>query len=119
MRAREREAASGYQANAALREALFGHCDEPPSRSHPAIENAIGRRAQYAIAMSPALGGDSPRAQSMADDLAQRYPCRPFGLKSRLAARSRPRPLTFCNRPSPTNYSCGDRLHFLTDFPSV
>ena len=70
----EKEVAAGYEGDAALREGLFG--DSPAARQHAsaALGVSTGRDVQFQAALALALGGDSARAQSLADDLAKRFP---------------------------------------------
>ncbi len=67
-------AAEGIESYWALTEAEFGHA--PEARAHAAEALAIGHETgsttQAALAL--ALAGDSPKAESLADDLAKRYP---------------------------------------------
>jgi tetratricopeptide (TPR) repeat protein len=74
MRAEESESAARSAANAALVKALLGKTAD--ARSHAALPSGApaGNGALYVLALSSALAGDSPRAQSLADDLAKRYP---------------------------------------------
>jgi DNA-binding winged helix-turn-helix (wHTH) protein/tetratricopeptide (TPR) repeat protein len=74
MRAEESEIANSFEANAALVDALFGVIFD--SRSHASLPSGvrIGKGALYVAVLSAALNGESDRAQSLADDLARRYP---------------------------------------------
>jgi tetratricopeptide (TPR) repeat protein len=74
VRAEESETAASLEANAALREALFGNATDVHRHTGSAPEAQMGRRAQYAAALSFAIAGDSARGQLLADDLARRYP---------------------------------------------
>ncbi|HEV2486661.1 MAG TPA: winged helix-turn-helix domain-containing protein [Terracidiphilus sp.] len=74
MRLQERENATDFEANAALQEALFGNMAAVRLLATPALGIPTGRQAQFAAALSFAITGDSSRAQSLADDLAKRYP---------------------------------------------
>jgi Flp pilus assembly protein TadD len=73
-RAQEKETAASYEADAALREALFGISAEARQRTAAALGLSTGRDVQYVAALSQAVAGDAPRAQSLADDLAKRFP---------------------------------------------
>jgi serine/threonine protein kinase len=73
-RAEEKETGAGYEAEAALREALFGNAAEARQRVAAALELSTGRDVQYAAALALALAGDAARAQGLADDLAKRFP---------------------------------------------
>ncbi len=73
-RAQEKETAAGYEASAALREALFGNPAEARQRAAAALALSTGRDVQYKAALALALTGDAARAQGLADDLNKRYP---------------------------------------------
>jgi tetratricopeptide (TPR) repeat protein len=73
-RAEEKEAAAGYEAEAALREALFGNAAEARKRVAAALVLATGRDVQDGAALALAFAGDAARAQPLADDLAKRFP---------------------------------------------
>src|SRR5271155_342985 len=70
----DKEAAATCVAGAALREALFGNAAEARQRAAGELVLSNGRDAQYVAAQALALAGDSERAQTLADNLAQRYP---------------------------------------------
>ncbi len=74
MRAEESEIAANFEAKAALREALFGNISNVRLHAKSALGIPAGRGAQYAAALSFAIVGDSTHAQSLADNLARRYP---------------------------------------------
>ena len=73
-RAEEKETAANYEADAALREALFGIAAEAGQRAAAALGLSTGRDVQYRAALALALAGDAARAQALADDLAKRFP---------------------------------------------
>jgi hypothetical protein len=73
-RAEEKETAAGYEADAALREALFGNAAEARQRAAAALGLSAGRDVQHGAALTLALAGDVARAQALADDLAKRFP---------------------------------------------
>ncbi len=73
-RAEEKEAAANHAASAALREALFGNTAEARQRAAAALALSRGRDVVYAAALALAIAGDSPEAQSIADDLNERFP---------------------------------------------
>jgi len=73
-RAEEKQTAAGYQAAAALREALFGNATEARQRAPAALALSGGREVQYGAALALASAGDASRAQALADDLSQRFP---------------------------------------------
>jgi DNA-binding winged helix-turn-helix (wHTH) protein len=73
-RAEEIEVAGGHEANAALWEALFGNTAEARKRAEDALELSNGRYAQFPAALALAIAGDTVRAGTLADDLANRFP---------------------------------------------
>ena len=78
-RAQERETAARYEADAALREALFGNAAEARDRAGVALGLSAGRDVQYGAALALALGGATAREQvqeieKLADDLVRRFP---------------------------------------------
>ena len=73
-RAEEKETAAGYEAEGALREALFGNALEACERAAAALRLSAGRDAQYGAALTLAIAGDNAQAEKLADDLAKRFP---------------------------------------------
>ncbi len=73
-RAEEKETAAGYEADAALREALAGNADETRQQAAAALGLSTGRDVQYGAALALAFAGDTTKAQALADDLANRFP---------------------------------------------
>ena len=73
-RAGEKETAAGYEADAAVREALFGNEAEARQRAAAVLALSTGRDVQYGAALALALAGDAHRAQALADDLGKRFP---------------------------------------------
>ena len=63
-----------YQAAVAVCEAHCGNWVAAKERAHTALELAKGRDVVYAAAFSLALSGDVSTAQSLAEDLANRFP---------------------------------------------
>jgi eukaryotic-like serine/threonine-protein kinase len=72
--AEEKETAAGYEADAALREALVGNATEARQRAAAALGLSSGPDVQYEAALSLALAGDAARAQTLADQLGSRFP---------------------------------------------
>ena len=72
-RAGEKEAAVGYDAVCALREALFGLTNSVGGRAAEAKGRLTGRDLDYAVALTFAYAGDTNRAQALAEGLAQKY----------------------------------------------
>ncbi len=77
-RVQEKETAAHYEADAALREALFGNAAEARERAGAALALSTGRDVKYGAALALAFGGDAAREQApiekLADDLARRFP---------------------------------------------
>lgn len=73
-RAGQRETAAGWQAGAALREALFGNLSQARSGAKAALGLSQGRDVSAAAALAFALAGDRLRAGKIADDLGRRFP---------------------------------------------
>jgi eukaryotic-like serine/threonine-protein kinase len=73
-RAEEKEVAGSYEADAALREALFGNAAEARQRSAAALVLSNGRGVHFGAALALAFAGDAVRAQTLADDLDKRFP---------------------------------------------
>ena len=69
----ERGTAANYEADAALREALFGNLTEARERSAAALGLSTSRDVGYGAALALALTGDAARAQTIANDLAKRF----------------------------------------------
>jgi serine/threonine protein kinase/predicted Zn-dependent protease len=72
--AEEKEAAASYEANAALREGLFGKVGEARQQAPAALELSSGPNVQYQAALALALAQDATRAQPLGDDLGKRFP---------------------------------------------
>ena len=74
-RSDQKESAALWQANAAIREALFGNADAARQDAAAAAVQAPGSHdAESQSALAYALAGDAAHAQSLADDLAKRFP---------------------------------------------
>jgi DNA-binding winged helix-turn-helix (wHTH) protein/Flp pilus assembly protein TadD len=73
-RADEKETAAGYEAEAALREALFGNAPKARQRSAAALALSADRDVQYGAALALALAGNASLAQKLAEDLGKRFP---------------------------------------------
>ena len=72
-RVQEKETAAGYEAEASLREALFGNAPPARQRAAAALTLSAGRDVQYGAALALALAGDAGRAQAMANELSNRF----------------------------------------------
>jgi len=74
-RSDEKEPAALWQANAAIREALFGNPDVARQDAAAAVALTPGSHdAETQAALAYAFAGDIIRAQSLANDLDKRYP---------------------------------------------
>jgi serine/threonine protein kinase/predicted Zn-dependent protease len=73
-RAEEKEKAASYEADAALREALFGNAAAGRQQAAAALGLSTGRDVKYGAALALAMAGDAARAQALAEDLAKRFP---------------------------------------------
>jgi serine/threonine protein kinase len=73
-RTKERETAAAYQAEAALREGLFGNAVEARRQAVAALGLSTGRDVQYGAALALTFAGDAARVRSLADDLGGRFP---------------------------------------------
>jgi tetratricopeptide (TPR) repeat protein len=74
-RSDEKEPAALWQANAAIREALFGNAGAARQNAAAAVALAPGSHdAEAQAALAYALAGDAVHAQSLADDLSKRFP---------------------------------------------
>jgi serine/threonine protein kinase/tetratricopeptide (TPR) repeat protein len=71
-RAKARERAADYEADAAVQLALFGKSAEVQQRTKQALRLSSGRDVQFRAAL--ALAGDLARSQSLTDDLGRRFP---------------------------------------------
>ena len=72
-RAGEKETAASYEVNAALREAIFGNAGEVRKRSQAALALSTDRDTQYGAGMALGFAGDSPRAEALANYLAEQF----------------------------------------------
>jgi serine/threonine protein kinase len=71
--AEEKETAAGYEADAAVREALFGNAAEARQRTAAALKLSGGRDVQYGASLALALARDALQAEALADDLGKRF----------------------------------------------
>jgi serine/threonine protein kinase len=72
-RAEEKETAASYEAQAGLREALFGNSAQGQERASAALRLSDGRDAQFLAALALATAGDATRAQALTDDFSKRF----------------------------------------------
>jgi len=73
-RAEEPELAAGYEADAALGDALFGNPAEARERAGEALHLSTSAEVQALSALALSIAGDSARAEALADDLGKRFP---------------------------------------------
>jgi serine/threonine protein kinase/tetratricopeptide (TPR) repeat protein len=69
----EKEAAAGYEAEAALREALVGNMILAKQQAHAALALARGRDERAMSAVALGMAGESDQALQLADDLNKRF----------------------------------------------
>ena len=73
-RAGEKEMATYYQVEAALREAAIGDAAQARTQAEAALRISNDRDAESMAALTLALAGGAAQAQKLADDLAKRFP---------------------------------------------
>jgi DNA-binding winged helix-turn-helix (wHTH) protein/lipopolysaccharide biosynthesis regulator YciM len=69
-----RETEAYYEADMALREALFGNASMARQRAIAALDLSTSRDVEYAAAFALAASGDPSRPQSLVTDLSKRFP---------------------------------------------
>jgi DNA-binding winged helix-turn-helix (wHTH) protein/Tfp pilus assembly protein PilF len=72
--AERRDTAALYEADEAVREALFGYVSTARHKAADALELSKSRDVEYGAALALALSGDSSRSQALMEDLARRFP---------------------------------------------
>jgi len=70
----EKETAAGYEAQAAVREALFGNAAAAQKRATAALALSNGRDVQFLAGLAFAFAGDTARTQAILADFAKRFP---------------------------------------------
>ena len=73
-RADEKETAAGYEAEAAMREALVGNMSQAKQQAQTAVSLPTGRDVEAMSAIALGLAGDAAQATRLAADLAKRFP---------------------------------------------
>ena len=73
-RADEKETAAGYEAEAAVREALIGNAGLARQQAQTAVALSDGRDVEAMSATALGLAGDSAQAMRFANDLSLRFP---------------------------------------------
>jgi hypothetical protein len=72
-RADEKELAAGYDAGAAVREALVGNMSQAKQQAQAALALSTGQSVEEESAIALGLAGDAPQATRLAADLAKRF----------------------------------------------
>jgi tetratricopeptide (TPR) repeat protein len=72
--AEEKETAAAYEAQAGLRETLFGNFAQGQERASAALHLSTGRDVQFLAALTLALAGDATSVQALTDDFSKRFP---------------------------------------------
>jgi len=73
-KAERRDTEALYEADAAMREALFGNALAAMQRTGDAVELSKSRDVEYEAAFALALSGDSSRSQGLTEDVSRRFP---------------------------------------------
>jgi eukaryotic-like serine/threonine-protein kinase len=73
-KADRRDTVALYEADAAVREGLFGYVPTARQRAWSALDLSRSRDVEYGAAFALALSGDSSRSQTLIDDLSKRFP---------------------------------------------
>jgi len=73
-RADKKEAAAGYEAEAAVREALVGNMSQAKQQAQAALALSTGENVEEGSAIALGLAGDAPQATRLAADIAKRFP---------------------------------------------
>jgi eukaryotic-like serine/threonine-protein kinase len=70
----EPEVAAGYEADCALREALFGNPAEARDRAADALDLSNGEGVQFLAALALSFASGAERVETLATDLGNRFP---------------------------------------------
>jgi hypothetical protein len=73
-RADQKETAAGYEAEAAMRDALVGDMSQAKQQAQAALALSNGRDVEAISAIALGLAGNAPQAARLADDLAKHFP---------------------------------------------
>jgi eukaryotic-like serine/threonine-protein kinase len=73
-RAGEKESAADYEAEAVLREALFGNRAQVRQLARAALGLSTGQNAMAGVALALALAGEGARSKALSDELAKGFP---------------------------------------------
>jgi eukaryotic-like serine/threonine-protein kinase len=70
----QKEPAASYEAETALREALFGNAALARQAIQKVLRGSVGQDVKAVAALTYAFAGDNAKAQEIADSLAEQYP---------------------------------------------
>jgi eukaryotic-like serine/threonine-protein kinase len=70
----QKETGAGYEAEAAVREALVGNMDLAKHQAHDAVAHSNGRDVSAIAGLALAMAGDTAGGSRVADDLSKRFP---------------------------------------------
>jgi tetratricopeptide (TPR) repeat protein len=73
-RIQEKETAASFEADAALRAAVFGNAEEARQRAAAALARSTGREVKFIAALALAFAGNLAQAQALAESLAKDFP---------------------------------------------
>ena len=73
-KAERRDTEALYEADSAVREALFGNVSTARQRAADALELSKSRDVEFGAAFALALSGESSRSQALPDELSRRFP---------------------------------------------
>jgi serine/threonine protein kinase/tetratricopeptide (TPR) repeat protein len=74
LHADEKETAATYEAQAGMRQALYGNAAAAKQHAATALEMSNGRDVQFLVAMSVTVAGDSAKSQTLTNDFIKRFP---------------------------------------------
>jgi tetratricopeptide (TPR) repeat protein len=72
--AEEKEIAATYEAQAGVRQALFGNSTAAKQYAEKALAMTNGRETQFIAGMAYAIAGDSAKVQTLTNDFSKRFP---------------------------------------------
>jgi len=70
----QKETAAGFMADLGFTEALFGNSADGRRDAEKALAESTGKDVEATVALAYAVAGDTVHAQSLANDLAKRFP---------------------------------------------
>jgi serine/threonine protein kinase len=74
VRADEKEAAAFYEAQAGVRQALFGNVEAASRHAATALAMTNGRDVQYLAGLALSFAGDTTRTEALLNDFSKRFP---------------------------------------------